>query len=387
MNPILRNILLLLLCFVNYSLFQCTIGYTSQNAVTDIIKDIVEMYANLPACVVFIACSLLTVFEIYLIYSIHYWYNTHITSSSIKETVETLPVGICAFESNGKISLRNRTMEQICRQLTGLPLLNGNEFDEMLVKKKSDLTISLPDYGVWSFTKDEICNEKTCFTLLVAYNVTEIYQKTVILEMRKKTVQELNEKLLAYNKQIEHVITQQEILNAKIQIHDELGLGLLAIKRYLVSDASQNERDDLVNRLKENIQFLQNEAIYEELDEYSLILSTAKDLGISVQIDGLLPQTEKNKKIISKAIHECFTNILRHTNGDTLYVNVKEDKNNVKVYFTDNNTKCFDKIVETGGLRSLRDLVVMAGGKMRIATDPQYCLTIVLPKEVERNGL
>lgn len=389
-SPYLRNTLLLLLCFVNYALFQCTIGYTAQNAVTQTMIRIVEQYAKLSAIGLIAVCFLLTAVEIFLILSMRRWYNTHITSASIKETVETLPVGICAFEPNGKIALRNKTMEQICRSLMGFPLLNGNEFVQTLTEKKSDFTeftVSIPDYGVWSFTKDEIHNERACFTLLVAYNVTEAYQKTQMLAKRQKTVQELNEKLMAYNKQIEQVITQQEILNAKVRIHDELGSGLLAIKRYLVSGGSEIERADLLERLKGNIRFLQQEAVFDERDEYSLILSTAENLGISVRISGALPQAEPNKHITATAIHECFTNIIRHTNGDTLYVRITEDEHTVTVQFTDNNTQPVSEIAENGGLRSLRDLAERSGGEMQIVAEPRFCLTITLPKEAEKYGL
>lgn len=389
-NHGLRITRLLLLCLVDYALFQCTIGFTSQKNETDFAIRLVAQYAALPAIAVAGVCLAITVLEVYLLLSLHRWYNTHITSASIKETIETLPVGICAFEPNGRITLRNKTMEQLCRSLTGLPLLNGNEFVQTLTEKKADLTdfaVSLPDYGVWSFTKDEIRSGSACFSLLIAYNVTENYQKTQMLAKRQKTVQELNRKLLAYNRQIEQAITQQEILNAKVRIHDEMGSGLLAIKHYLVSGGSDKERSELLERLKENIRFLQEEANPPEQDEYSLILSTAENLGVSVRISGMLPQTEPNKRILGAAIHECFTNIIRHTSGDTLYVSITEDACTITAQFTDNNTRPVGEIAETGGLRSLRDLTEQAGGEMRITADPRYCLTIILPKEARNYGL
>lgn len=388
--PPLRNALLLLLCFINYTLFQCTVGYTSQNAVTPFMIRIVAKYAKLPALLLLSLCTLLTIVEVLLIRSMRQWYNTHITSASIKETIETLPVGICAFEPNGRITLRNKTMEQLCRSLINLPLLNGNEFVLALRKRRSDFTdfaVSLPDGSVWSFTEDELESSSAHYTLLIAYNVTEAYQKTQMLAKRQATVQELNRKLLAYNREIEQVITQQEILNAKIHIHDELGTGLLAIKHYLVSGGSEQELKELLTRLQGNIRFLQKEAVSETRDEYALILSTARDLGVSVAIDGTLPETEPNRHILATAIHECFTNILRHTNGDTLSVRIREDERTVTAHFTDNNTLPFEGITETGGLRSLRDLTEQAGGRFEIAVSPRYHLTITLVKEVETDAL
>lgn len=393
-NSSLRNILLLLLSFANYILFQFIVGFSSQINITDPVVKLIAGFSELPVASLIAVCTLLTILEIFLIYFLHHWHNTHITSASIKETIETLPVGICAFEPSGKITLRNKTMEQICRSLMEQPLLNGNEFVKMLLEKNSELTdfvVTSPEYGVWSFTKDEIVDGGNCFTLLIAYNVTEAYQKTQTLSNRQKTVQELNRKLISYNRQIEQVIAQQEILNAKVHIHDELGSCLLAIKHYLVSGGSDKERAALLDKLKENIRFLQQEAIPDVQDEFELILSTAKDLDVTVKIDRTLPQTEPNRHILATATHECFTNIIRHTNGDTLYVAITEieDEGSQKIVaqFTDNNTNEVSDVTETGGLRSLRDLVERACGEMQISTKQRYCLTITLPKEAEKHDL
>ena len=372
-NSGLRNGIMLLLCAVHYTVFQCSVAFTAQNSHSAIVLSVVERYVALPVLLVVGVCLVLTVVEVYLFFSMRRWYNTHITSASIKETIETLPVGICAFEPSGKITLKNKTMEQLCRSLTGLPLLSGNELVHTLSEKKSDLTdfaVSLPDAGVWSFTKDEIHHKSGDFTLLIAYNVTEAYQKTQMLAQRQKTVEELNEKLLAYNKQIEQVITQQEILNAKVRIHDELGASLLGIRRYLVSGGTEAERADMLERLRENVRFLQQEAAPRVEDEYSLILSTAEDLGVIVRINGMMPQSQPNKHILATAIHECFTNILRHTNGDTLFVEIREGDNTFTARFTDNNTRPVSAVAETGGLRSLRDLTEGAGGPWKLPRNP-----------------
>lgn len=390
MHPVLRNTLLLLLCSVNYSLFQLIVGYTSRNPVTETVIRIVAQFSELPVLGLAAAEIFLTITEAVLIRSTHQWYNTHITSASVKETIETLPVGICVFEADGKITLRNNTMDQLCRSFMGIPLLNGNEFVQRLTEKRSDasmFTVALPGNEVWSFTKDEIRNGKSCFTLLAAYNVTEAEQKTKMLAGRQKMVKELNRKLLAYNEQIEQIAAQQEILNAKVRIHDELGSGLLAIKHYLVSGGSDEERAELLERLKGNISFLQQEEIHDAEDEYALVLSTAENLGVSVRISGTLPQSEPGKHIMASAIHECFTNIIRHTNGDTLYVSIGDDDSAVTAWFTDNNTRIIDEISETGGLRSLRDLIEQAGGEMRITKEPRFCIAITLPKRGENYGI
>lgn len=58
---------------------------------------------------------------------VHYERNT-LTKSAIKESVEYLPMGLCFFTKQGFILLSNWKMEQICQELTGKDLQNGNVF-------------------------------------------------------------------------------------------------------------------------------------------------------------------------------------------------------------------------------------------------------------------
>lgn len=385
-NPAVRNIFFVLLCVANYVLFQFTASFISKNIISEKNARIVNEFAEIPIWCLLAICFVLTVIEVWILHFINHWYNTHITSASIKEIIETLPVGICVYEESGKITLKNSTMEQICRRIAGNALLNGNEFMQILRENKSklaDFAVELGEYGIWSFTYELLEDKNNLFHMLIAYNVTEAYEKTRMLHEKQKTVQELNRKLTEYNERIKSVITAQEILNAKIRIHDEMGEGLLAIRRYLTVGGTQKERADMLERLQKNVLFLQQDSDKNAADEYTLILSTANNLGVRVVVDGILPKTEPHKHIIATAIHECFTNILRHTDGDTLFVEAARENDTLTVVFTDNNSKTAENISEKGGLGSLRVLTEKAGGQMRIITEQQYKLEITLPKEFD----
>lgn len=384
LKPALRNSLFILLTGVNYILFQCTGSYLSDTVDTEKIRRLSETFAQMPVCVLLILCFIITVIESSILFSINHWYNTHITSASIKEIIETLPVGICAYEKTGKITLKNKTMEQICRHLAQTALLNGNDFMQLLQEKKSNLAgfvVELGDYGIWSFTHEQLEDGNNQFFLLIAYDVTEAYEKTRMLHEKQQMVRELNTKLEEYNKRIKSVITAQEILNAKIRIHDELGEGLLAIRRYLTVGGTEKERTEMLERLKENVRFLRQESMTDEQDEYELMLTTAEKLGVTVLVDGSLPGKEPHKHVVATAIHECFTNILRHTDGDTLFISVSENDKSLNLFFTDNNSRPVEDISEKGGLCSLRMLTQQAGGEMLISSEPKFKLTITLPKE------
>lgn len=388
-NPLFRNIFFVLLCGINYLLFQATSSCISDSIDYDITIRFVEVFGRIPVYVILAVCLFLTVVEESILLLLKHWYNTHITLDSLREIVETLPVGICVYEMSGKIILKNRTMEQICRRFSQTALLNGNEFMQLLQNKKSDFAdyvVELQNYGIWSITSEQLQDEDNHLSMLIAYNVTEAYEKTRMLQEKQQTMQELNTKLQEYNIRIQSVITAQEILNAKIRIHDELGEGLLAIRHYLTFGGTDKERAEMLERLRKNVQFLQQESMTDAQDEYELIITTAQKLGVAVQVEGLLPEIEPYKHIVATAIHECITNILRHTNGDTLFIAFTEIGDKLIFEFEDNNSRPIEQIAEKGGLCSLRMLVEQVKGEMQVSVDSKYKLTITLPKEFEKYG-
>ena len=126
--------------------------------------------------------------------------------------------------------------------------------------------------------------------------------------------------------------------------------------------------------------FLKSEPERRAQDEYELIIKTAAELGVKIFISGELPQSEPAKHIIAVAMHECFTNTLRHANGDTLFIELFEDKNSVNAVFTNNGEQPKDEIQEKGGLLLLREMTESAAGSMRVSSMPEFSVSIKLTK-------
>ena len=119
-----------------------------------------------------------------------------------------------------------------------------------------------------------------------------------------------------------------------------------------------------------------------EQDEYELMIGTAKRLGLTVSVTGMLPQTEPHKHILATAIHECGTNTLRHAHGDRLTIRVTEDETHIAAEFTNNGEPPTGEITERGGLLFLRALIEQANGEMTLTSLPTFTLRLKLPKEV-----
>lgn len=433
---ILRNTLYIIFGMFLYLFFQCVPALQYKKTDNPLLKMASEIFGELSLGTIIFICVIITLYEIGLhLYNIK-WRRTHITDASIKEAVDSLPSGIIIYNRNGKLKLKNTTMENISFSITGDSLLNGLRFEEAvfagnitnstdgipaetktrssdgipaetrtcstggILQNESDKRVepefilgegtdsaansrkilTLPDGTIQSFNKSVISYGSHTYNMLTASDVTEEYVRTKILDKKREAVRSLNSRLNEYNRNILSVITAREILNAKIKIHDELGAGLLQIKNYLQNGGNAEERELIKKRITGNIGYLKEESETENSDEYKMIITTAASLGVTITIDGVLPDTQPYKHILATALHECFTNTLRYAKGNRLTINLNESDGSLHAELTNNGLPPQNEIIEKGGLSSLRNLTEQAGGTMRIQSFPAFTLFIDLPK-------
>ena len=171
---------------------------------------------------------------------------------------------------------------------------------------------------------------------------------------------------------------ESEILNSKIQIHDELGRVLGATRHYIEQNAG--DVDQILKSWNINVGLLSGTPVKVNpvRNGYETVLKAAEDVGVSVHIDGSLPDESQVQKIISTAIRECVTNTFKHAHGDELYVQVTSQTHDYLIRFTNNGDKPSSDVTETGGLKDLRTLVEKSGGTMAITSLPEFILTICI---------
>lgn len=318
-------------------------------------------------------------------------HRNRITPMSIKEATDSLPMGILCYAPNGKILLVNTMMEHFCKMLLGDSPSNGTTFSKKLyartflpgcqvIDEKNELVIRIPNGTAWTVAEEMIPYDGIEVHAFMVSDITDVYRKTVELRKIQEQTQAANVRLVKINQEIIALTAEQELLDAQVRIHDEMGSNLLSIKRFILHGGTEAEKAEIEQRVRENIGFLKEKADVEK-DEYKLMIDTAKRLGVDVMISGALPQTEPLKKIISTGIHECFTNILRHAHGDRLDVRITEKEDRVVAVFTNNGEPPKEEIKERGGLVLLRSLTEQAGGRMTVCSTPELSITLELPKE------
>lgn len=378
---------------LSYFLFQCIATLLSGVERGSLTTVVVTHFSSLPDWLVLTFCVVLAIGEVLILENITAHEKSRITPMSVKEAIDSLPAGLLCYASGGRVLLINHAMENFSKALTDEVVTDGETFCEMLysgefLSGNRSVTVGdarvvlLADGTAWSLAEEVVPYEKINVKALIVSEITDTYRKTMELRRMQEKVSDLNTRLAKVNREIVELTVEQEVLAAKVKIHDELGSNLLAIKRFLLSGGTEREKAEITERLRRSITFLQEEQTA-VTEEYELMIGTAERLGVHVTVTGELPQAEPQKHIVATAIHECFTNTLRHAHGDLLQVNITETEDYIVASFTGNGEQPTGEIREKGGLVSLRALTERAGGRMTICTAHGFTVRLELPKEVE----
>ena len=370
---------------------QCFDLYLSGAAYSETAVKIREMLLSVPTVVPLLYCIAMAVLEARLLYNIHRHKYERITGMSIKEAMDGFPDGVLCYVPEGRVILVNQAMKEFCRQMTGGELVNGDLFTQQMMSGQirpgcrivtvgDENVFVLPDETVWKINLQDIPFEDSEVRMLTASEITEEYRKTEELRTMQKGLAALGERLAKVNREIVDLTAEREMLNAKIRIHDEMGKNLLIVKHFILNGGTENEKAAMIGSLYQNVSFLMKDLPAAARDECELMIDTASRLGVTVFVTGTIPDCEPQRHILATAIHECFTNTLRHAHGNELYMNIEDDEDRLRVVLT-NNGKKPGEIEERGGLALLRDLTEREGGRMTILKNPSYAVVLELPKE------
>lgn len=384
--------ILVVIAAVLYGMFQCICDICSHmNTQYNFLNNIEDYFGRMPLSLLAFLLVGITAIEIIIFRQNHKWEKENITPSSIKEAVDNLPVGICCYEPDGQVMMKNNMMENICLAYTGESLLNAVSFSNVLFLNNNHIekeaVIVLKDNRVFSVTDNKFSDDESLLRVMTATDITKQYNNTKRLREQQEIVVKLNKELSAYGKQIVSSITAREVLNAKVKLHDELGANLLTIKRYILNGGVVEERNAIENILRMNLQYLKNETSVAEKDEYAVIIDTAEKLDMKINVIGELTSRQPQRHVIVTGIHECLTNTIRHAGGDELTVILEEASNMLIVKFTNNGKAPESEIKEMGGLVLLRAITEECEGTIQILSKPEFELILKLPKEVTSNVL
>ncbi|MDD6816024.1 MAG: hypothetical protein PUE84_06230, partial [Firmicutes bacterium] len=177
---------------------------------------------------------------------------------AVKESLDAMPDGICYFTEEGQPLLVNSRMQQLSGELFGTEILNAAEFwnhlregklsgNARIISKDSAVTLQTEDGTIWDFHKNLLEGGSQQIWEMTAFDVTEQHRLGEELQKRNETLRQVNLRLRQYSRDVERVIADRELLNAKVQVHDDVGRALLAFRSgYLTQPEEKRQRGSLL---------------------------------------------------------------------------------------------------------------------------------------------
>lgn len=310
-----------------------------------------------------------------------YHCSRFITPNSIKEGMDELPAGICYYKEDGRCILVNHRMNELCYAITGQDLQSGAVLFEAVRNKP---VVVLPDGTVSAFRYRELLFEGEPINELIADDITELYHKAEALRQDNERMQKINENLLALGRSIEEDVRRREILQAKIDIHEEMNRLILTTKKSL-DEGSAEERGRILEEWRNNTLLLCREAdprvknnVMSDMD------SLAALIGLRLVWDGT-PDSENVEamKLFILAAREAMTNAVKHAGASRLFISVKTEENTLSAVFTNDGRVPEGPVIAAGGLANLKRKLAETGGAMSVEASPVFKLTVSIPEGEE----
>ena len=318
--------------------------------------------------------------------------SREITGASIKEGADILPAGLLYYDDSGIIIIANKAMHEIAESYMGKTLLSGVLFwDEVkeltgaevsFEEGKETVTVTFENGRTWTFVKERIDAEGEQVNQVYAMDTTSLLLLQRELQTENERLSSMNGRLRAYGESVTELTRDEEILSAKVRIHDDLGEALLATRYYLTENRIPKAAEGLVKTWAKNISLLRHETVREDnTDPLIQIINAGETIGLLVVVNGNLPKENiKVLRLINAAARECMTNSVKHAGASEMYIDIKEEGAFYSVSFSDNGQIKEGFVMEGGGLSGLRSQVEKAYGIMETSFTDGFKLTVMIPK-------
>lgn len=312
-----------------------------------------------------------------------------INNNSIKEAFDNLPTGVCFFNEVGMPVLCNLAMYRfsfaVCGKdvqfITDLESCLSDNFIPVEDVKKEGKVFVLKDGSAWRLEKRSFTYENgNVYTQYIATDVTDLNKNRIELQQENKQLHKVHCDLQRLSANVVAVTREEEILNAKMRVHDEMGRCLVVAQKYLREDSTGNIPDNIVDSWQRAVSMLKYNNDTSDEDMLLQIRKTCEFMKIDFVKTGELPKEENVAYILTCAVRECVTNAVRYADATKLYANFTETEEAATVVVTNNGKPPENEIVKGGGLSNLQRRVERSGGVMVIQSFPCFELTVTVPK-------
>lgn len=313
----------------------------------------------------------------------------------IRQAADNLPSAICYFTEQGVVKLCNLQMHRLFRILAQSDLQSLNELRQALAdcdKYSGVINLSperrtylFPDGRVWQYFEKEITTDDGVpYTEAVFTDVTELYEKSLVLREQLLQLEKVNRNLKYLSDNALALTREQEILFAKTRLHDQMGSGVLAIRRILQHKQTPKETEEALGIFRKAVNIFKYDNQYTlERGELAEFLRDAQAIGVAVELSGELPESGEGYRACILTMRECLTNSVRHADATQMQITVRYSGSTAIMRITNNGAVPESEIVPKGGLLNLSRHIENIGGTMQIESAPIFALTVTVPYRKE----
>ena len=306
-----------------------------------------------------------------------------LSSNSVREAVDDLPMGVCFADPVGRIVLINKKMQALAGELLGFCPQMISELTAVMTDPKhgtllSEELVRTADGSVFRFRcYEHTVDGKQGWKQITASDITKRYAMGEQLRTENENLKRVNSKLQKMYERMSDDIREKESLELKIYVHDTIGRSILTVQDIMQSD---EETEQKIEALREAVSVLsaRRTAFAGTMDE---VRQTAAKMGVRVKINGYIPSDAVIESLASAAARECVTNCVKHAGGNEVTVTADDLGLIYRIAITNNGEKPKGKITEGSGLSSLRRSVEASGGEMFVSHYPAFCLVLNLPRK------
>lgn len=312
-----------------------------------------------------------------------------INHRSIKEAFDNLPTGVCFFNQAGLPVLCNPAMQRfsfaICGKdvqfITDLESCLDENFKPAAGIQKAGKVFVLPGNRAWHLEKRVFTYDNNyLYTQYVAADVTELHRNRVELVAENDRLREVQTELKKLSANVMTVTREEEILNTKMRVHDEMGRCLMETQKYLRANHTEDIPGGVIASWQRAVSMLKYSNDTQDEDMLLQIRKTCEYVKLNFVQTGELPEEEHAAYLLTCAVRECVTNAVRYADATELYADFAETESEASVTVTNNGKVPDGEIKEGGGLSTLRRRVERADGTMTIRSRPIFQLTVTIPK-------
>lgn len=345
--------------------------------------------------------------------------------NTVKRAFDTLPEALCYFDGEGLTELCNLQMYRLCHQIMDSDIQTFAEFIQAFeagahrISDRSQAYV-FPDGSVWKLSlKNVVTGDGRKHTEVILFNISNLYEKRMELLRQTGELEAVSEDIKALSENLQTITKEKEILAFKTRLHDQMGAGLIAIRRSLINGSGADEAahdappggadrelDEAVNIFQRAVMMTDKDptcadaALHDMEAELFNMERDAAVMGAGMVTEGRLPAEAQAAEVFLIAMRECLTNGIRHAGATQIYVSMgqRDAAEDASRYYgvhsggyycleiKNNGKRPEREIVPGGGLLNLNDHVRQAGGRMKIESWPEFALTVEIPVNTDGYG-